>query len=331
MISSAATETNPSLGARQNLDRALDLAESLIEQVPAARGSSPVRAIGACTFGVPTDDGVELSPAIPGWNELPLRRLLQEEFRLPTVLLTDVKAAAAAEARHGALAGADPAIYVNLGTGLAVALVHDGKVVTGAHGASGEIGYNLRAPSDLTKVRGHRPIVEDIVSGMGLASSVARLDGRPARLDGRFDRPLDRPLDDRGWSDNGSADHAQGNGAPSAVDVFELAKADTAYEAVLEEFLRELCYHVVNLTIAVDPERIAVGGGMVRSWEVIEPPMRAALESHVPYPPELVIGAFPFDAALRGALGAGLELARSAEVTGQPRTRQSKGHVKARR
>ena len=66
----------------------------------------------------------------------------------------------------------------------------------------------------------------------------------------------------------------------------------------------------MNLTIAVDPERIAVGGGMVRSWAALHGPLRRALDAAVPYPPELVRAAFPFDAPLLGALALGLEAAR---------------------
>ena len=67
--------------------------------------------------------------------------------------------------------------------------------------------------------------------------------------------------------------------------------------------------HVVNLAIAVDPVRIAVGGGMMRSWSVIEPTLRAALEAAVPFPPELVAAQFPYDAPLIGALALGLAAA----------------------
>jgi glucokinase len=79
---------------------------------------------------------------------------------------------------------------------------------------------------------------------------------------------------------------------------------------VLDDFLTELCFHLVNLAIAVDPQRIAVGGGMVRSWDQIAPRMRAALDAAVPYPPELVIAAYPFDAPLIGALAHGVAAAR---------------------
>ena len=65
----------------------------------------------------------------------------------------DVNAAAAAELRWGALRGVDIGLYVNLGTGLAAALVVGGRVVPGAHGAAGEIGYLLVDPAASPRLR----------------------------------------------------------------------------------------------------------------------------------------------------------------------------------
>jgi glucokinase len=266
--------TDPALGAMANLDRALGLARAVLQQPPLDGAARKLVAVGACTFGIPAENGVALSPAIPGWDKLPLRRHLEDAFGAPVVLLTDVKAAASAEASFGALVGANPGIYLNLGTGLAAAIVEDGSVVSGAHGASGEIGYNLREVGDVwgsDDIGG--PMLEDVVSGMGLAAALA-----------------------------GTAGNA------SASDAFR-RRHEPAVGRIVDEFLRELAFHLVNLTVAIDPERIAVGGGMVRSWDVLEDPLRRALLAHVPFPPELVVGAFPYDAALRGAVRAGVELA----------------------
>jgi glucokinase len=49
---------------------------------------------------------------------------------------------------------------------------------------------------------------------------------------------------------------------------------------------------------------------MVRSWDVLYGPLRRALDAAVPYPPELVRAAFPFDAPLLGALALGRAAAR---------------------
>jgi glucokinase len=193
-------------------------------------------------------------------------------------MATDVKAAAQAELRWGSLVGCDPAIYLNLGTGLAAAIVAGGAVIAGAHGAAGEIGYNLRRPDDVGLAESDRVILEAVVSGRALA--------------GLAHSALDRPT--------------------SAADTFELAKTNADAGVLVDEFLQELAMHVVNLAIAVDPVRIAVGGGMMRSWAQIEPALRVALDAAVPFPPELVPAECPFDAPLIGALALGLEAAGTA-------------------
>jgi glucokinase len=100
-----------------------------------------------------------------------------------------------------------------------------------------------------------------------------------------------------------------------AAAVFAAAADHPGLGRVLDEFLDELAFHLVNLTIAVDPHRIAVGGGMVRSWNILAPRLRAALDAAVPYPPELVQAAFPYDAPLLGALALGSDAVAPLEKT----------------
>ena len=84
--------------------------------------------MGVSTFGIPSEDGVALAPAIDGWEDIAMGRELREAFAgTPVTMATDVKAAALAEARWGALAGVDPGVYLNLGTGLAAAIVTGGR------------------------------------------------------------------------------------------------------------------------------------------------------------------------------------------------------------
>ena len=61
------------------------------------------------------------------------------------------------------------ALYLNLGTGLAAAVVIGGRVVHGRHGASGEIAYNLRSLDDVDVPIESRSLLEDHVSGRALA------------------------------------------------------------------------------------------------------------------------------------------------------------------
>ena len=249
----------------------------------AAPGSQPA-AVGAATFGIPFEDRVELAPAIDGWESLALGRELRAAFDGAEIrMATDAKAAATAEARWGSLQGCDPGVYLNLGTGLAAAIVTGGQVVTGANGAAGEIGYNLRAVADIGLSLTQRVHLEDMVSGQALARRAAA--SHP-----------DRPM--------------------TAADVFEAGPGDPGLDELLTSFVTELGFHLVNLTICIDPVRIAVGGGMVRSWERIRPQLERALSAGVPYPPELVVARFPYDAPLIGAVALAADAARGRdEVT----------------
>lgn len=261
-------------GARASFDQAVATARRLL----AAAGGATLAAVGVSTFGIPHADRVDLAPAIDGWSGFALGRALRAAFDgVSVAMMTDVKAAACAEARWGALAGCDPGVYLNLGTGLAAAVVSGGRVISGRHGAAGEIGYSLRSPADVGLPAGHRTTLEEAVSGLGLQ--------RQASASGR-------PL--------------------TAAEVFAASAGDPALGKLVTAFVEELAYHLVNLAILVDPERIAVGGGMVRSFGRIRPRLAEALTRGVPFPPELVPARHPYDAPLIGAIALAADAASAA-------------------
>jgi glucokinase len=274
-LGSMTVPTRPELGAPASFARAVAAARALLRTV--AAGSAPI-AVGASTIGIPGEHGVALAPNLPGWERFALGRELRTAFEGAEVCLaTDVKAAARAEAEHGALVDCDPGIYLNLGTGLAIAIVAGGRVIDGRHGASGQIGYNLRSVADVGLELADRTPTEEAVSGFALARRALATSPE--------------------WRD--------------ASRLFAEAQHDAAVADLLRSFITELSFHVVNVAVAIDPARIVVGGGMVRSWTQIEPGLRRALEVAVPYPPELVIARFPYDAPLIGALILGTMAARA--------------------
>jgi glucokinase len=261
-------------GAERNLQRGIDHARSLLAGCAPGR---PVAAVGACTFGIPSSTGIGLATAIAGWSDLALARELQDAFPQAEISVgNDVKAAAAAEFAFGSLANCDPGIYLNLGTGLAAAVVVGGVVLDGYHGASGEIGYNLRSRDDVDRPAG-RAILEEFVSGTAMSTRGEAICGRPV----------------------------------SAADVFAKAATDPRMASLVVDFVGELAFHLVNLTNAVDPQRIVVGGGMTAAWPLVHPALRTALDRAVPYPPELVRSASPDCAPLIGAIALGAGAAAS--------------------
>ena len=255
-------------GAHAAFAHGIETARDLLETT--APGAELI-AVGVATFGIPLEDRVELAPSIAGWDTLPFGRRLRAAFPgVPIRLATDAKAAATAEVRWGALAGCHTAVYLNLGTGLAAAVVVDGQVLAGSHGAAGEIGYNLRTADDVRSPLGDRVPLEDMVSGLALTRRAGT--------------------------------SRSGTGWLSAAEVFGASEYDATLDALIGDFVNELAFHLTNLAILVDPVRIAVGGGIARAWNRIGPGLEAALQAGVPFPPELVLAHFPDEAPLLGAV-----------------------------
>ncbi len=263
-------DTHASLGAQQLLERTITATCILIEQTVVDVGGRCVAA-GVVTPGVVHEDGILLSPNIPDWDRVSLHETMRAGLSIPTVAVAnDVKAAAMAELLWGALQGSDPAVFLSLGTGIAAAIVVGGRVLTGAHGASGEIGYNLRSVLDTSGAAQGRAPLEEAIGGRFIGEHASLLLGEDL----------------------------------SAAAVF--AHSDIRARFLVDEMLAELATHVANLAILIDPARIAVGGGLMSSGEVILQALAFRLGFAVPFPPEIVPARFLNDASLYGAIALAL-------------------------
>ncbi|MGA8114605.1 MAG: ROK family protein [Actinocatenispora sp.] len=262
ILERALLETLAERGADQVMDRTIDAARTLI-----ASAGGRCLAVGTASPGIVRSDGNLLSPNIPGWERVRLAERFRIDLAVPNVAAgNDVKTAAIAEVRHGALRGADPAIFLSLGTGVAAAIVHDGQIVPGAHGAAGEFGYNLRGVSDRYGAADGRCPLEEAVGGRGIIERAATALGTRV----------------------------------TAAELF--ARTDSAARELVDEILDELAVHVANLAIAVDPDRIAVGGGLTADTERMLGALQRRLRQAVPFPPDLVTARYQQDGALVGAL-----------------------------
>lgn len=100
------------------------------------------------------------------WTDTPLRELLTEATRLPTVVGNDATLGAHAEHLFGAARGADDVVYLNGGSsGIGGGLVIAGRPVGGAGGYAGEFGQNrpgIAAASD--RRSGATGVLEDEVN-----------------------------------------------------------------------------------------------------------------------------------------------------------------------
>ncbi|HVC02564.1 MAG TPA: ROK family protein [Steroidobacteraceae bacterium] len=97
----------------------------------------PLAAIGVAAFGPIELDrrsagyGCILRTPKPGWSGTNMLAPFAEQFSCPIGFDTDVNAAASAEHRWGAARGADPIVYVTVGTGIGGGVLVNGEPLHG--------------------------------------------------------------------------------------------------------------------------------------------------------------------------------------------------------
>jgi len=135
------------------------------------RAAGAGRSVAAVVIGVPglldpvsgrVSGGFNL-----GWDGFDLGARLAAGIAEPWLVENDVNLAALGEARTGAGRGAQSFAVVSLGTGLGGAVVVDGKLLRGRHGAAGEFGFLLAGREQL---RRREPMaMETLVGGRSIA------------------------------------------------------------------------------------------------------------------------------------------------------------------
>ncbi len=114
--------------------------------------------------------------------------LLTELTGLPGVVAHDVRSAGLAEWRLGSGVGADNLLFLSIGTGIAGAMVVDGRMLD-AGGYAGEIGHTrVTAAGDARCACGQVGCLETLASAAGVARTYARLAGTADSANLRFGR-----------------------------------------------------------------------------------------------------------------------------------------------
>ena len=213
-------------------------------------------AIGV-SCGGPLDSrtGVVMSPPnLPGWDNIPIVKLLGDRFGIRTGIHNDANACALAEWKFGAGIGARNMAFLTFGTGLGAGLILDGKLYAGTNDNAGELGH-IRL-SDFGPVGyGTCGSFEGFASGGGIAQLA------------RFKVSEKHQMGQRvSWCAPGQLDEI------TARDVADAAAAGD--ELALEIYRISATYLGRGLAIVIDlinPEVIVIGGIYTRNREMMEP------------------------------------------------------------
>jgi glucokinase len=194
---------------------------------------------------------VEFSPNLPGWRNIPLRALIQDDLALPCVLDNDANVAALAEQWVGAGRGADSLVLLTLGTGIGGGIVLDGRIWHGAGGVAGEIGHMCIEPEGRPCPCGNRGCFERYASATGMVLSLREA------VEAGAQTPLTARLE-----------------SVTARDISQAAVAGDAVAAqVLERTARYLGLGVSNLMHILNARVFAFSGGVTAAGERLMAPL----------------------------------------------------------
>ena len=184
------------------------------------------------------------------WYNVPLRPKLEKKLGRPVHLLNDARCATIGEFLHGTGKGARDFVLITLGTGIGGGIVANGKLVLGHAMGAGEIGHHVIRPHDgFVCTCGKIGCLEAQASGTALlrhALALAPSFPRSTLLTGT-------PQVDWG----------------SKMIVRAAAAGDQHATATWHAWLRDLSIGVANIIAFVNPEIIALGGGVGRTDDTL--------------------------------------------------------------
>jgi glucokinase len=277
----------------------LEIMRSLIYSVledtkPAAIGVS---------FGGPVDAStgtVRLSHHVAGWENIPLKALLEEEFGVPVGVDNDANVAALGEHRFGAGQGYDSLFYITVSTGVGGGWILNGKPWRGAGGMAGEIGHIVVDPAGPVCLCGKRGCVERLASGPYMAQNVREI------LEN-----VDAPAASRRVAQRRQGGEVLRNLVGDDLTlltgqlVSEAAAAgDDLAKEVLDKAAWALGVGIGNVANLMNPQRFVLGGGVTKAgedfWRVVRQVARETALPEVDF--EIVPAVLGDDAPLWGGV-----------------------------
>ncbi|MDY3919324.1 MAG: ROK family glucokinase [Candidatus Limivivens sp.] len=197
----------------------------------------------------PVDENGEVSMAVNlHWGRVKISEDLGRMTGLPVKAGNDANVAALGEMWMGGGAGYKNVILATLGTGVGGGIIVNGKIVTGTHGAGGEIGHTHVDDNFPDACNcGNRGCLEQVASATGIA-----------RLGREKLASTDRPSLMRNSKE------------VSAKTVFDAVKAgDELAMEVAEQFGKYLGTALACFACVVDPEVFVIGGGVSKAGQVV--------------------------------------------------------------
>lgn len=204
---------------------------------------------------------VKLAPNIPGWVNVPIAQMIEEEFHIPTRIDNDVRCAALGEMKFGAGQGCENFVCITVGTGIGSGLVVNGQLVRGASNAAGEIGHiKLQMKDGLICGCGDTGCLEAYASGPSIVAMA-----QDYIKGGKSTKFREMAAAEGGEITPYMVAKAAEAGDPVAKRIF----------AIVGEYIGIGLTSVINL---LNPEKVIIGGGVAEAGDLLLDPIRKTIK-----------------------------------------------------
>jgi predicted NBD/HSP70 family sugar kinase len=227
-------------------------------------GAAPAVQIGVAMSGIldPVQGVSRLFPRFEEWRDVPLASIIESEFRVPVVMDNHVAAIALAESIFGKYRGFRNALYAQLGPGLGVGIIIDGRIYRGSRTQVGEFGHTQIIENGPICYCGNYGCLESVASDYALVQQVesALREGVQTRIPEFTPEP----------------------GKITPGSIFRAAAAGDRFALnLIERVGRLLGTGIANLVNLFGPELVILGGTMSEAGDLMLGPITRTLENHV--------------------------------------------------
>jgi glucokinase len=205
------------------------------------------------------------TPNMPGWDNLLLKKIMEEKLGRPVFLGNDANLAALGEWKFGAGQGHKDVLYLTISTGIGGGAVCGGRLLLGAQGLATEVGHMLAVPDGPLCGCGQRGHLEAVASGTAI--------GRLAQARLRAGDGADSKIWELVSGEVGAVTGAVVGEAALAGDDFAIHQ--------ITEAGRFIGRTLASLVHILNPSIIILGGGVSLLGDVLLTPVRDALKRHV--------------------------------------------------
>ena len=235
-----------------------DIADSIREKMKQI-DKDFVAGVGVGAPGPVDGKGIVHRAVNLGWGTFSIKDTLEDLLNMPVMAGNDANVAALGEMWMGGGQGYRDLVVVTLGTGVGGGIIIDGKMLTGATGAGGEIGHiHVNDEEEEICGCGNKGCLEQYASATGIT-----------RLANQLLASSDKDSVLRG-------------GEVSAKTVFDAVKErDPLAVEVAEKFGKYLGDGLASIACVVNPEAIVIGGGVSKAGEILIDFIRPHYEKNV--------------------------------------------------